>query len=271
MENALAHISEKVSPEAISAGTPTALKVGHINHAASIYGAFVVDADKQGLTTLETIKEIACTHGLTHTEFAEQCKQAQKMADTVDKSTGFTPNDDAKGVEKYGPKRRLLNQRLSEAKQLFGVFKAAPDILKEKGYWPALAAAREYLAGKNIKWDGTKVQSQEEKLASNEAARVRDALAETMAKNPMEAGETRAEYLARIDAMADSAVELAQETAFNKGVESLYESIAKRHGQAMLEGVFNKFLSNLNTEGLETIQHWIQEELVMCKLAEKSE
>jgi hypothetical protein len=95
MNSVLATMEERVSPVALASGAPTSLRVGTTNHGVSLYETFVVDADKHGLTALETIKGIA-ESGLTHTEFSVQCKNAQAIADTADKANGFVAAEDAK-------------------------------------------------------------------------------------------------------------------------------------------------------------------------------
>lgn len=265
--NAIANLAATVSPEAMAAGAPEELKVGHINHGAAIYDAFVVDAEKQGLTTLETVREIAVSSSLTNEEFADACKKAQKIADGVDSGNGFKATEDAKGIEKYGPKRRLLNQRLSEAKQLFGVFKMAPQILVEMGYWAALAKARDYLTERTIKWDGSPALSADEK-ADKKAASVRtQARVSAMDSHPQKKGESDDDYLLRVRALMAEAVDKAEQEQFNKDVESLYSALTKKHDFALLAGVMQLMLAESDTDSLESLQHWIQEEIVIRTIA----
>lgn len=265
MNNVLANVASQVSPAAMAAGTPVALRVGHLNHAASLYSAFIVDAEKQGLSVLETLREMAITSGLTCVEFQASFKAAQAIADATDKSSGFTPAEGAKGIEKYGPKRRLLNQRGTEAKRLFGVFKLAPDELQEKGYWSALTAARAYLDAKGLEWDGNKAEGKEAKELRKAGKLERETLAAVMEANAQQDGESRADYLVRIDEMAEEAVASAQEDAFNKGVKTLFESLSKKHGPETMGGIFWRMLETLEPEELETVRAWIQEEMIAAE------
>lgn len=248
MNNVLANIASTVSPAAIQAGGVPALKVGHINHGAAIYSTFVAEADKQGLTQMETIREIALTSKLSCVEFSAAIKAAQEMCDATDKANGFVKPEGAKGQDNYGPKRRLLNQRASEAKNLFGVFKLQPQLLQEKGYWQGLSDARDYLRALDIKWDNTPVLSSEAKAEKKAASVERDALAEVMASNAMNEGETRAEYLTRIDTLADEAVQAAKEEAFNKSVKSVIDSLTEKHGQDILYAITSHVINSLMTE-----------------------
>lgn len=265
MNNVLADIASKVSPEAMEKGTSPMLTVGHVNHAASIYSAFVVDAEKQGLSTLDTIREIALTSKLSCTEFAEQVKAAQAIADSVDKSNGFEKPEGAKGQESYGPKRRLLNQRTSEAKRLFGVYKLSPETLQEKGYWPALTAARDYLAEKGIRWDGSPDLSADEKQAKKASQIRTNARALAMDCNPQKKDESDDAYLIRVRDLMAQAVEAAEDEEFNKGIKTLHDSLTKKHNPAVLSGVMQMMLEQMSTEDLEALQSWVQEEII-CRV-----
>lgn len=234
MNSVISALASKVSPEALNTPALVGLKVGHINHGAAIYSTFVAEADKQGLTQMETIREIALTSKLSCVEFAAAVKAAQEMADATDKANGFVKPVGAKGQDNYGPKRRLLNQRASEAKQLFGVFKLQPQLLQEKGYWQGLSDARDYLSALSLKWDNTPVLSSDAK-AANKAGKVeREALADVMATNAMQEGETRAQYLDRIDQLAEDAIDAAKTEAFNKVVKTTIDSLTEKHGHEML-------------------------------------
>lgn len=263
MNSVISEIGSKVSPEAMEQGTPVALATGHINIGAAIYEALVVDAEKQGITTLEAIKIIALESGLSCTEFSAACKKSQEIADTTDKAQGFEVATDAKGIDRYGPKRRLLNQRLSEAKQLFGVYKLNPHCLEEKGYWSALAEAREYLASVNKKWDNTNIDSPDVKAAKAGVKLEQNVMAATMVNNPQQEGENRAEYLLRIDGMIDAAVDAAETEAFNKGVKSLFEQLTKKHGDIIVSALLDYSMGQADTATLESVQAWVQEELVL--------
>jgi hypothetical protein len=213
MENVLANIEGQVSPAATSAGTPVALKVGHINYGADLYNAFAAEATEN--TKVKVIIAIAET-GMSPEEFKGECKKATELADVNDKANGFTPKDGAKGAEKYGPLRRVLNQRLSEAKQIFGAYKVNPSAIKEKGYWAALAAARDTLDAKGCAWDGSSV-SPEAKKAAKESRAMQKALGEAIASNPM--------------AQPAELVETAKQLAFDAEVDGVAEAIVKKYGK----------------------------------------
>jgi len=263
MDNVLATLPAKVSPDAINAGASPALKSATISHASDLLKTFTADALDN--TKVKVIAAIAITAGLTCEEFKAECKQAQKLADEADTLSGFKVPEDAKGVDKYGPTRRVLNQRLSEAKQLFGVFKMAPNILQEMGYVKALDTARKHLDSLGVKWDGSKPQTESQKALKEETA----AFSKAMAECPRAEGEDKAAWLERVEAEAWATLEAQREESFNKGVEKVFASLTEKHGEHMPRAIAQMVVDKMTTEQLEGLQNYIQEELVIRMLETK--
>lgn len=239
MEHQLATIESKVSPAAIAAGSSAALKTGHINYGADLYQAFAAEATES--TKVKVLISIAGA-GLTPDEFKAQCKKAQEMADATDKANGFTYGEDAKGTDKYGPIRRVLNQRLSEAKQIFGALKIKPEALQEKGYWAALAAARTILEEKGCNWDGSH-SDPEQKKAKAQAKAMQQAIAEVLTANPM--------------AQPAELIEGAKQKAFDNEVEAVVEAVTKKYGKGdVLRVACMRILEQVSTP--EEMDEYIQ-------------
>lgn len=205
MENVINTLPARVSPEAMQQGTPEGLKVGHLSIASDIFETFGNDSDN---TKVQVVARWA--DALTCDQFAKECKDAQEIADKTDAACGFVAPKDAKGTEKYGPKRRLINSRMSEAKALFGVYKINPDVLKEKGYWAAIQAAREFLDSKGVKWDGTPRPSDEVKASRKLNKELSEADMAVRKDHPMEEGENYKEYVERIAPLVDEYREAMQ-------------------------------------------------------------
>lgn len=168
MESVLVKVAETTSPAAMASGTNPALKsVSHVSMASDLFKAFT-DDDLEN-TKLSVLRHMALVQGLTIAQFGEEVKLAQKLADEADAMNGFKPAEHPKSMdERYGLKRRVLNQRMSEAKNLFGVFKQEPSILKEKGYWACLQAARNWLKANGKTWEGDTALSATDKAVKAE-------------------------------------------------------------------------------------------------------
>ena len=223
MENVIASLPSRVNDAAINQGFQP-LSNGFVSHASDLFKAYT--DDEQDNTKLSVIRDMAgrSAHqspqqGLSPDEFSQECKKAQALADEVDAANGFKPVEGAKKIEeRYGIKRRVLNQRLSEAKRLFGVFKQAPDVLKEKGYAAALLAARAWLADNSKTWDGNTALSSDEKAAKKEKAALVEAIAEGLAE-----GQS-----------AETATAAAQNKVFEDKAQALVNSLVKNTEGSLL-------------------------------------
>lgn len=216
---------EQNAPAAMPAKS-VELKAGHINVGAELVEVF---SDQNQEST--KVEKIAAWAGvLTTAEFSDAIKKAKDIVDTIDSANGFKKAEGAKGQDAYGPRRQLLNARMSEAKRIFGVFKQAPQILKEKGYWAAVNLSRQWLEINGKTWDGNKAQSKEEKAQARNTKLESAAMTATMLANPQEMGETRADYLQRIDAKMAQTIAAAKADSFDKRVDTIVASLNKQFG-----------------------------------------
>lgn len=217
MDNVLASLPEKVSPTAVNTPVNPGFTTGGTTFATSLVEQFTADA---GVTTkLTLLREMASQ--LTCEQFKEEAKKAQTIADTIDAANGFKKPEDAKGQAQYGAVRQVLNARLSEAKALFGVLKASPDSLKEKGYAAALKASREWLKAQGLKWDGSKAPTDEQKAAKD----VQKAMADAMKNNSQHPGESLKDYMARLETLVEEQLEENKEAKQNETFEKLLKGV----------------------------------------------
>lgn len=234
------------------------LAVGKINYAHDLYTAFVSEeADKPKMMVL---KMLALDVGLTTAQFIEQCKNAQAEASQQDALAGFVADVNAKDATKrYGPKRRQLNTRLSEAKVVFGVFKQAPAALAEKGYFGAVHAARVWLETNGKEWDGNNRLSPADRAKRQEKALVKKALTEVMSEIDMIPGESIADYQMRIAPKAEAAKEKAQDEIFNERVKGFVKRITENTDENVyIEGCL-KILETLDIDGLQAAIEYLSE------------
>lgn len=248
--NAIVHpltVIEQHAPAAPAARVVSSSGIDAANAGKQLVEMF---ADETGeATKVQAIQAMALS--LTCGEFTDAVKKAKEIADSIDSLNGFKPAEGAKGSDRYGPKRGVLNARMSEAKQIFGVAKQAPDVLRELGYWPAVNTARKWLGDHGKTWDGNKAETADEKRTRKAQATEAAAMTQVMLANPQALGETRADYLTRIEAAMAEQVGKAQAESFDKRVQTIVESLKKQFGtekDALLEAC-----NILLTEGQEAI------------------
>lgn len=240
----------------MAAPAKVGLSGGKVSCASDLLKAFTADVfDTTRLTCLKTI----AASGLSCEEFKAECKQAQKLASEADTLAGFVMKDGAKGQDQYGPVRRVLNQRLSEAKQVFGVLKMDASVVAEKGYFPAVSAAREHLVNKGVKWDGSKAPTEEQK-ASKET---RSALSEVMGETPQEQGESLATYMARCADLVEAKLEERADKAKEAAIVKLVASLEKTHGKDILASLFAYIVDVATEDSLKDMGNYIYETQLM--------
>jgi hypothetical protein len=226
MDNILVSLPGKVSDEAMNTPPKEGFNVGKTTLAMSLFEMYCVE-DTQD-TKISQILDWA--NATTHVEFSKACKDAQAKASMADTASGFQAEENAKGADKYGPSRRVLNQRLSEAKQIFGAAKLKPTLLTEKGYWTALEASRSYLAERGLKWDNSPVLNDEVKAAKAASKLQKEALAEVMDMHEQQEGESIRDYMERMAEKVEGAIEELQAKKESDAVNKLVKSLVDKHG-----------------------------------------
>jgi hypothetical protein len=160
-------------------------------------------------------------------------KKAKELADTIDAANGFSKPEGAKGQANYGPKRQVLNSRLTEARRIFGVLKQAPSVLTGVGYWAGVAKARKWLADNGKTWDGDNILDDATKAKRAAVELETAALASVVADIPQKEGETRLDYLQRIDKAAQVQKAVLQGMALEDRVKKIAASMLKQFGDEM--------------------------------------
>ena len=229
MENVLANLESQVAPAAMAAGADEGLKVGHMNYGKELFDLYVGDDSKD--TMVKAIVRMASA--LTCEQFRAECEKAQEIASSTDAACGFKAKDGAKGTEKYGPKRRTINTRLSEAKQIFGCAKLDLSKVIERGYWSALQSAKDTLGEKGLKWDGQKAATKEQRIAQRDNKESLEAFALAQKILPQHAGESIKQWTERVAIKAESLKE-------QMAVDELVEKIKALHanGDYVMSAVF---------------------------------
>jgi len=229
MENVIANLESKVAPAAIAAGSTDSLKTGHMNYGKELFDLYVGDDSKD--TMVKAIVRMASA--LTCEQFRGECEKAQEIASATDAACGFVAKEGAKGTEKYGPKRRTINTRLSEAKQIFGCAKLDMSAVIERGYWSALQSAKDALQGMGVKWDGQKAATKEQRAAQRDNKESLEAFAMAQKILPQHAGESIKQWTERVAIKAEALKE-------QMIVDELVEKIKNLHasGDYVMSAVF---------------------------------
>lgn len=249
--NILVSLPSRVAPAALAAPASHALSGGKVSCASDLLKAFT--ADVFDTTRLSTLKVIAGS-GITCEEFKAECKQAQKLASETDALAGFVMVEGAKGQDQYGPIRRVLNQRLSEAKNVFGVLKADSSVVAEKGWFPAVEAARAYFVNKGVKWDGSTAPTD----AQKESKAQRAALSEVMQETLQEPGESLATYMGRCASLVEVVMSQKEELLQDKAFAKLLKDIDT---EALLTYMVNK----LDIPSLQSLLLYTDEQLMTLR------
>ena len=180
-------------------------------------------------------------------------KEAAKMADEIDKASGFVKDD----KRRYGPKRNSLNTQASERRQVFGAIKQGGlDIIVSipdsgvvnydtlPAWQQALSAARNYLKELKVDWQGEKSDDKRkhrDQKADSRAWQQARAMAE--AQNPIQPGETYAMWQTRVtEAMQDIRAELddAEQTRMlKKQAEKLFAEYGMTGAVELAEMLLN--------------------------------
>ena len=136
--------------------------------------------------------------GFTPGEVDKILSEALLMAKETDIAMGFTP-EGKKGRAAYGLNQSVMSSRASECRTVYGAgMQGALPFLKEKGWQAALTAARMWLNENGKLWDGDNRPTKEQREQRKAAKEHNKAFMEAAAANPMRAGESMAEYAARV-------------------------------------------------------------------------
>lgn len=195
---------------------------------------------------------------LTVAEFKQALSEAQKTASKVDELSGFKSADGAKGQDAYGPKRRSMNNACSGMRKVWGVLRMQPDALLPLQNLPqggilgadlfpsfadAIIKAGKWLESTDetcnkvpLDWTGATLDQVDNARAIKKARRL-NAKAEdaAMDDNPMQPGETQADYMVRLEgAKADALADLETES-MQKQADRIVAKLKEKHGAAWVE------------------------------------
>lgn len=216
-------------------------------HAHAIFAAFAGDNSVEE-RRLNTVMRMAIGDSrLTSGQLEDEIAAALRMASEADKTAGFKAKDDAKGQDKYGPKRASMNTVSSEIRQVWGAMvhcaitadrtsdgmAREPLVSTKTGFSKAVAVARKALKDHGIKWDGAKVTPKEVKEAAALAHAKVDEEAAYATEFPQQQGETIADFQQRQTVAVELRLLAKQEAARKEAIKVLCDKLVKDHGLEM--------------------------------------
>lgn len=190
-------------PERMAEATASASKYDSPTQAVTIKSAarecFNAFSDDEGKSVTRVKMVLGWIEaGFTPGEVDKILSEALLMAKETDIAMGFK-SEGKKGRAAYGLNQSVMSSRASECRAVYGAGnQGALPFLKEKGWQAALNTARMWLDEKGKLWDGDNKPSKEQRAAKKAAKEHNKAFMEAAAANPMRAGESIADYAARV-------------------------------------------------------------------------
>jgi len=195
---------------------------------------------------------------LTVGEFSTAMEKALEQAKANDKAAGFTPANDAKGRDKYGPMQSTLATVASQCRQVFGACKIDPESIVSAtpdgavvnsdlfpNWSKAYEKARAFLAEKGVDWTGNNVSEvKQAKKAKAKRATDADAMAEVMQANPQQAGESMADYMVRIADDVEAATNAKAHALIVEQAKKELTRLIKVYGETMSDVLEEMVLQN---------------------------
>lgn len=262
-DSTIASLESRTSTQAATAPRAPGLKYGANFTGQYLYDRFINDKAEQkaDVTKMDIVRQMV--NALDAQQFGKV------ISDFVGVAKGYADNaikvaKDALGKE-WNEKNPPFTVRDAKAKYktaqnhqtvmrtAFGTMKfCAEELAKatgdaEVGYRMIREIGAGILATKGINWDGTKAEDKKDRAARVEQREETEAMLEVQAKMPRGDGESRAAYMARIDAEVDQRLAERAAERHIKTVETLAEKVRKMAGD---QGTLAEVLDLLLSEGI---------------------
>jgi len=218
--------------------------------AATLFAVFGKLDNTQTRTVLTMVSE-----GFTCQEYDSVEQECIKMAEKADEMAGWKPAPDAKGADKYGPRKKSMMAQASARRQVFGAAKMQltaivsvpdngvinPDLLPT--FTEATKRARAFLNSQGVTWDGRK-KDEVKQAAENNAEFKAQYKAEEKARKetPRDPGETYQEWEYRCKTIAKDMLAEAMDKQRADLVAKIAADLVKKHGQELAADIAAKVL-----------------------------
>ena len=197
------------------------------------------------------------------TEFFKDIDNNSRVRTLLQRLNGLTLEERDKAIRSYkeankvpGPKGKdvvdpVASTRASEVRILWVALNKIglhQDEMEGKGYHKAVAFARQYVNECGLDSDGETKLSTEQKIERKEGKAKADAMAQALLDNPIKAGESMADHLARVSGIVEGAATEALDQLDDKRAESIFKRLVEKENSAVLAKLANLIADHLTSE-----------------------
>ncbi len=237
-DSTVANLDNKATTASATASTSGALKTGKAWTGQGLYDKLIGN-DKTEKTNMELVRDLVSR--------VDTASFKALLKDFVGVAQGYLDNAE-KEHGKESPLLLPLRGRLKTAQNhqsvlrvAYGAIKFASDQLETLGYTSetgyqtmrVIGAKALELAG--LKWDGSKAEEPAARKARIEKNAETQAIAEVMANTPRNDGESRGDYLNRVDKLVEETRARQQAEAHADAVKKLADKVIAMSGSMLAE------------------------------------
>lgn len=222
-----------------------------ITQQVTITGQFLFDnfmnASEEQVSKMNIVRLMAKQS--TAEEVAKALKDMVELAHKIDVRNGVPEKE-------RGPKRQTAMNVRSVMQNVYGALRLAPSELaaqgftEKTGYQDGAVMARTALKARGIKWNGTKLPTDESKalaeIQAKNAAR-REAMLEAIDANPQQEGEDDAVYGVRIAKARDAILAEQTKKAQHEVTVKIVAGIVQKYGRAQALDIAQALTDFLNS------------------------
>lgn len=215
-QSILANIAQRTNTAAAQAPSSDSVRTGLNFSGQYLYDRFIANDDAE-VTKMGIVRQMA--DSLPIGEIKKVLKDFVAVA-----------------KEKGEAQEKTARNHMSVMRAACGALKHAKDELikagynERTGYQTMRVLAKKALDAKGIKWDGSKVLSDEERDEKKHSAESKKALEEIQMENPQKIGESIKDWLDRIGEMVDQRTEELRAEARNKRITKMAQRVIELCG-----------------------------------------
>jgi hypothetical protein len=246
-DSTIAALPTHTTTAAVRAARPAGLATGNNYTGQYLYDRFITDGDKEDSTKMDIVKAMADAldvkkFGDVIADFVGVAKGFYDNAVAAAKAAGpFDPKNAPIAVRTAGAKLKTARNHQTVMRTAYGALKFAADEWAKAtdgapiGYRMVREIGADVLARKGINWDGTKAESKATRQQRQDLREENEALLEVQGAHPRNTGESRADYMARVDKLVDKRIKERADERRVKVIETLTKKIRDMAGDNLPE------------------------------------